>query len=166
SNSSSGWSTRFGRPTVPSATPDGGPASPMNEFEEPATFRRRRLLAFSTLGRVLRRSWFGVAAGLLSAIALMRAVTSGQAQGWAPAGDEAVIATRAVDVLSRHTPLVGQASMATDDASVHAPGPALYWLLALPARIGPFWWQLATIAAVGIAALVLAAVTTERLVGR
>src|SRR5699024_1496802 len=31
---------------------------------------------------------------------------------------------------------------------------------------GPFWWQLATIAAVGIAALVLAVVTTERLVGR
>lgn len=55
-----------------------------------------------------------------------------------PTGDRAIIATRAYDVLSSHTPLVGQYSASTVLYShiVHSLGPTLYWLIALPSRYG------------------------------
>ena len=42
------------------------------------------------------------------------------------------------DVLSSHTPLVGQYSDASSVThhTLHSLGPMLYWLLALPARFG------------------------------
>ncbi|HEY5045078.1 MAG TPA: hypothetical protein VII53_04410 [Solirubrobacteraceae bacterium] len=58
--------------------------------------------------------------------------------GWTPAGDQAIIATRAYDVFTSHTPLVGQYSDASTvtHQTLHSLGPMLYWLLALPARFG------------------------------
>jgi hypothetical protein len=58
--------------------------------------------------------------------------------GWEPTDDKAIIATRAYDVLTAHTPLVGQYSMASlvTGHSTHGLGPMLYWLIALPVRIG------------------------------
>jgi hypothetical protein len=58
--------------------------------------------------------------------------------GWVPAGDQAIIATRAYDVFTSHTPLVGQHSDASalTHQTVYSLGPMLYWLLALPARVG------------------------------
>jgi hypothetical protein len=58
--------------------------------------------------------------------------------GWTPAGDQAIIATRAHDVLSSHTPLLGQYSDASSVThhTLYSLGPMLYWLLALPARVG------------------------------
>ena len=46
--------------------------------------------------------------------------------------------TRAWDVLTAHSPLVGQYSESgyITGQIVHSPGPLLYWLLALPARFG------------------------------
>src|SRR5699024_6236970 len=58
------------------------------------------------------------------------------------------------------------ASMAADDASVHAPGPALYWLLALPARIGAHWWQPALVGLLAVAVFVAVCVIVDDLAGR
>ena len=58
--------------------------------------------------------------------------------GWQPTDDKAIIATRAYDVLTRHPPLVGQFSMAgrVTGLAAHDLGPMLYWLLAVPERLG------------------------------
>lgn len=63
----------------------------------------------------------------------------GIADGWVPYGDRAVIATRSIDVLTTHTPLLGQYSASSDliGEPTYNLGPLLFWLLALPARIGP-----------------------------
>jgi hypothetical protein len=55
-----------------------------------------------------------------------------------PAGDQGIIATRAYDVFSDHTPLVGQYSLlsALNGRLTYSPGPMLYWLIAVPARFG------------------------------
>lgn len=55
-----------------------------------------------------------------------------------PAGDQGIIATRAYDVFSGHTPLVGQYSLTSTVTGhlTYSPGPLLYWLIALPARFG------------------------------
>ena len=60
------------------------------------------------------------------------------AAGVVPAGDRAVIALRAYEVFSPHTPLVGEYSASSVVAGrvVFSPGPLLYWLLAVPARFG------------------------------
>jgi hypothetical protein len=60
------------------------------------------------------------------------------AAGVVPAGDRAVIALRAYEVFSSHTPLVGEYSASSVVAGrvVYSPGPLLYWLLAIPARFG------------------------------
>jgi hypothetical protein len=63
----------------------------------------------------------------------------GLAERFTPNGDRAIIATRAYDVFTSHTPLDGQYSAASVllHQVIHSPGPLLYWLLAVPARIGP-----------------------------
>ena len=63
----------------------------------------------------------------------------GLAAGATPNGDRAIIAIRSYDVLTTHPPLVGQFSAASVVAGheTHSLGPLLYWLLAVPARIGP-----------------------------
>lgn len=55
-----------------------------------------------------------------------------------PAGDQGIIATRAYDVFSSHSPLVGQYSLVSEVVGhlTYSPGPLLYWLIALPARFG------------------------------
>lgn len=55
-----------------------------------------------------------------------------------PAGDQGIIATRAYDVFSSHTPLVGQYSLVSEVVGhlTYSPGPMLYWLIALPAHFG------------------------------
>jgi len=59
--------------------------------------------------------------------------------GWYPTFDDAVIANRGYDVLTRHTPLVGQFSLAgATGPSTHSLGPMLFWYNALSAR-GPAW---------------------------
>jgi hypothetical protein len=79
------------------------------------------------------------AAGMLAALPVIVSTIHSLAIGWTPVGDDAVIAVRSYDVFTAHSPLVGQYSAASGvlgEAS-HSPGPLLYWLLALPARLGP-----------------------------
>jgi hypothetical protein len=68
------------------------------------------------------------------AVALVRA----SRDGWVPSGDEANIATRALDVFSRHPPLTGLPSTSGlygDLIATNHPGPIEFYLLALPLRV-------------------------------
>jgi MYXO-CTERM domain-containing protein len=86
----------------------------------------------------LYRALPAIAAGLAAAIPVLTSTVHAVSAGWQPAGDDGIIATRGWDVLTSHSPLVGQYSEAGNVTSqiVHSPGPLLYWLLALPARFG------------------------------
>jgi hypothetical protein len=80
-----------------------------------------------------------IAAGLAAAIPVMSSTSRAVRAGWVPAGDDGIIATRAWDVMTSHTPLVGQyseAGLVIHGQIMHSPGPMLYWLIALPARYG------------------------------
>jgi len=80
-----------------------------------------------------------LAAGLAAAIPVLNSTIKAVRAGWVPAGDDGIIATRGWDVLTSHTPLVGQyseAGLVVRGQVMHSPGPMLYWLLALPARFG------------------------------
>ena len=86
----------------------------------------------------LYRALPAIAAGLAAAIPVLRSTVNAVNIGWQPAGDDGIILTRAWDVFTAHSPLVGQYSEAGNVTGhiVHSPGPLLYWLLALPARFG------------------------------
>jgi hypothetical protein len=80
-----------------------------------------------------------LATGVLAALPVISSTAKAVRAGWVPAGDDGIIATRGWDVLSSHTPLVGQyseAGLVVHGQVMHSPGPMLYWLLALPARYG------------------------------
>src|SRR6185437_13804095 len=99
---------------------------------------RARVHAMGTL-RALGARVPAVAAGLAASIPVIDSTVKAVRRGWVPAGDDGIIATRGWDVLTTHTPLVGQFSEAgfvIHSQSLHSPGPMLYWLLALPARYG------------------------------
>lgn len=104
-----------------------------------------------------------LAVGLGAALPAIVATVQGLREGLTPTGDRAIILTRAYDVLSAHTPLVGQysASSVLYSRVVHSLGPMLYWLLALPARFGPSASPAVVIAAINVMC-VLAAVALAR----
>jgi hypothetical protein len=80
-----------------------------------------------------------IVAGLAAAIPVMNSTIKAVQAGWVPAGDDGIITTRGWDVLTSHTPLVGQyseAGLVIHGQVMHSPGPMLYWLLALPVRFG------------------------------
>jgi hypothetical protein len=101
---------------------------------------------------------FGVGWGWLVAVAAIAAAPVAVAAiqaldlGWTASSDDGVIASRAFDVFSAHSPLVGQRSQVSPlvGHTTYAPGPLLYWLLAVPARLGSFTMVL-TISLVSIA---------------
>ena len=76
--------------------------------------------------------------GLCAAGPVIASTLRALSDHWLPAGDQANIATRAHDVFSSHTPLVGLHSDASAvlHQAVYSLGPMLFWLLALPARFG------------------------------
>jgi len=102
-----------------------------------------------------------LATGLAAAVPVIVATVKAVREGWIPAADQAIIATRAYDVFTSHTPLVGQYSYAghVTGKSTYSLGPMLYWLLALPAHFGSpasITWTMAvanTLAIIGVAAL-------------
>lgn len=88
--------------------------------------------------RWVRRNGLVLATGLAASLPIIVSTIRAVAEGWLPLGDRAVIGVRAFDVLSTHPPLVGQYSAASQviGKPVLSPGPLLYWLLALPVRLG------------------------------
>ncbi|MBD0281642.1 MAG: hypothetical protein ICV69_05545 [Thermoleophilaceae bacterium] len=76
--------------------------------------------------------------------------------GWEPLSDNAVIAVRSLDVLTPRSPLVGQWSSGPSQVlgeDVYTPGPLLYWLLALPARLPDAVWLELTMGLVNVASV-------------
>ncbi len=112
--------------------------------------------------------WLAVAAGLCAAGPVIASTLRALHHGWLPAGDQAIIATRAYDVLTSRTPLVGQHSDAgaLTHHAVYSLGPMLYWLLALPARLsGPGTLTL-TVGLLNVAAIIGIVVLARRRGGR
>src|SRR5437763_14623937 len=95
------------------------------------------------------------AVGLAASLPVIVATARALAAGWMPMGDQGIIATRAYDVLTSHTPLLGQYSEASiiTGRATYSPGPMLYWLLALPARVGAPASLTLTTAAVNIVSI-------------
>jgi len=131
------------RPAVaPSGAADAGAPSVL-------TAPARWWLGLRALGRRARgwprvalafavRQFPALAAGLAAAIPVIVSTVHAVQAGWEPDGDDGIILTRALDVFSSHSPLIGQYSEAGNVTGqiVHSPGPMLYWLLAIPVRLG------------------------------
>jgi hypothetical protein len=116
----------------------------------------------------LRDRWLALGVGLCAAGPVMASTLRALRDGWLPAGDQANIATRAYDVFTSRTPLVGQHSDAgaLTHHAVYSLGPMLYWLLALPARLASPGALTLTMGLLNTAALVGAIVLARRRGGR
>lgn len=112
------------------------PTRSLYSGERIATFLR--VTALAAARQWLADRWLTIVVGLCAAGPVIVSTTRALIDGWMPAGDQAIIATRTYDVFTSHTPLVGQYSDATTVThdTLHSLGPMLYWLLALPARFG------------------------------
>jgi hypothetical protein len=91
-----------------------------------------------------------LAIGLCAALPVVTAAVRALHEGWQPVADRGIIATRAFDVFSSHTPLFGQYSFTSTVVGklTYSLGPMLYWLLAPAAHIGApqsFVWTMAAV---------------------
>jgi hypothetical protein len=128
-----GSGSRTARPP----TRDGAP--PAAQPSSPATGEPRRARAFlRRAGPLLGEGLLTLAAGLAAAIPVIVSTVKAIQAGWVPLADRGIIATRAHDVLTSHTPLVGQYTLAGEVTGkvTHSLGPMLFWLLAIPAHDG------------------------------
>ncbi len=120
-------------------------------------------------GRLSSRDrWLAVALGLCAAIPVMVSTALALKWGWLPAGDQANIATRAYDVFTSRTPLLGLHSDVSyvTHHDVYSLGPMLFWLLALPARFASPWTMVLVMGLVNAASVVGVVVLAARLGGR
>jgi hypothetical protein len=119
------------------------PTGTIPRLQQPTSTRANR----KVLGRLLRlavtrlklgRRALTLVTGLSAAVPVIVATVRAVRDGWIPGADQAIIATRAYDVFTSHTPLVGQYTLAGEvtGSVTHSLGPMLFWLLALPARFG------------------------------
>jgi MYXO-CTERM domain-containing protein len=94
--------------------------------------------------------------GLLAAAPVLISAVSAALAGWTPVFDDAIVALRAFDVLSSHSPLVGQYSDASLRGAqpVFNAGPLLFWLLAVPTRLPGDWALPLTMGLVNTASIV------------
>ena len=100
-----------------------------------------------------------VVAAVAFIVAVVAAVVRALVGGWYPVGDNANFALRSQDVLTEHHPLLGTWTSASQTVGFHFnnPGPLLYDVLAVPAKIDP------TLVPIGVGFLVLASVATMSL---
>lgn len=95
--------------------------------------------------------------GVMAAVAAVR-------YGWQPVADDGTILTRAHDVLTTRSPPLGQYSLVSAPGAppTHSPGPLLYWLLAVPVRLGPVAVVPITMALVNTACMIGTALLASR----
>jgi hypothetical protein len=127
----------------------GGPGRTRGRIGDWVAARGRDLVGWVVERRMV------LLVGLLAALPVVVAAIRALAWHWFPvSSDQATIAARAVDVLSDQSPLVGQYSLQSllTGHATYSPGPLLYWLLAIPARVGPSA-MVVTMAAVNIASV-------------
>jgi hypothetical protein len=94
--------------------------------------------------------------GLLAALPVIVAAGYALTDDWAPLGDDAYIGIRAYDVFTGRSPLVGQRSSGASGVlsdTAYSPGPLLFWLLAIPARLPDPMYMSLTTAAVNVASV-------------
>jgi hypothetical protein len=117
---------------------------------------------------VERGLWLALALGVCAAGPVIAATIHALIDGWLPAGDQANIATRAYDVFTSRSSLVGLHSDASAaiNQPVYSLGPMLFWLLALPARFASPGWMTLTMGLVNTAAIIGVVVLARRLGGR
>jgi hypothetical protein len=107
--------------------------------------------------------------GVAAALPFVVSAVDAAVIGWMPYGDDAVIATRSLDVFTHHSPLVGQWSSGPAEvvgSPAYTPGPMLFWLLSLPARFLPVESLPITIALLNVAATMGAVALAYRRGGR
>lgn len=114
-----------------------------------------RVLALCTVALCLVLGWWGLHAVL---------------SGWIPEGDDAVIAIKTHDVFSAHPPLQGMRSTSSFGATgiyAHHPGPAQFYLLAIPYALSHFSpaGLVAGLLLVQLAAVLIAIGTARRTAG-
>jgi hypothetical protein len=138
------------------------PASPFGA-RDPGS--RDRL---SRLGRALGGRWLTLVTGACAALPLIVSTVHAVQYHWQPTDDKAIIATRAWDVLTGHTPLLGQFSTVSEITghATYTLGPMQYWLIALPARLGAPLSMAITEGVVNILAVLGAVALARRRGGR
>lgn len=106
--------------------PYDGPSAPPPAAHDTARFRSRGGGVVAALAVAVAAPLIGLLVGLVRG-------------GWAPTGDEAVIAWRSWDVFAGPSPLLGQFTQASASSPtpVYDPGPLLYWVLAVPEHLFP-----------------------------
>lgn len=107
---------------------------------------------------------FVLAAGLVATLPVFASTVSAVLSGWTPVFDDGIIAARAFDVLTVHSPLVGTFSDASVPGvgGVYSPGPLLYWVLAVQAHFLGAWALPVTMGLVNAAAVVGAVILGRR----
>lgn len=135
-------------------------APPARPPDTPAAGPRRTARALQRIAPQLLTPVACLAAAAPLIASAIRAVQI----GWMPAGDQAIIATRAYDVFTSHTPLLGQYSLSTRVTGhlTYSLGPMLYWLLALPARLGSPTAMAVTVAVANALAIAAAVALARR----
>jgi hypothetical protein len=91
-----------------------------------------------------------LATGMVAGLPILVATIEALAEGWVPLADDALIAVKSLDVLTSHSPLLGPWSSGYSEVvgePTFHPGPLLFWLLALPARLP---WPGALVATAGL----------------
>jgi hypothetical protein len=118
--------------------------------------------------RVDHGLWLALVLGVCAAGPVIAATIHALIDGWLPAGDQANIATRAYDVFTSRSSLVGLHSDASAaiNQPVYSLGPMLFWLLAVPARLGSPGWMTLTMGLLNTAAIVGVVVLARRRGGR
>ena len=117
-------------------------------------------------GRLVRR--LALAGLVLVAATPVLASAVDVGRGWVPVSDSAIVATRARDVFTSETPLLGQPSTAGIDVGedVHHPGPLEFWLIAVAQRLHDGRAaSLLAVVAVNLAAVATAVLVAARVGG-
>lgn len=106
--------------------------------------------------------------GLVAALPVLVSVVRALTGDWTLEGDQAIAATRAYDVLTRESPLVGPWSTTSSFLGQDAfhPGPLLYWLLAVPTRVPGVESYPVVMGAVNVAAVMGVVALAHRRGGR
>jgi len=122
---------------VPGSAGACAPAAAVSVPAMGASIADRQSAAAAPSRAAGREPFLAPVVGLCAAVPVIASTLRALRDGWIPAGDQANIATRAHDVFTSRTPLVGLHSDVSflTHHTVYSLGPMLFWLLAIPARV-------------------------------
>lgn len=108
------------------------------------------------LGQLTAYDWALVATTVVAIIPVVWAVVTSISDNWTASADNAYFLLRARDVGTEHTPLLGTwtSTSLSLDFDVNNPGPMLFFLLAVPVKLGESTGLLVGAALINVAAIV------------